>query len=183
MIWRYINKDKLNKIVCVNKKANNYRIALSANNVFDKNDYFNTCDTRYISIFINGKPDVKKLIEQLTILQREYHNSSEIKQFKINGKSCWFDDKERSSLINLINAKKNNEFSTVNIWFDEVSIELTIDKALYLINQIEQYSANCYNTTQQHLLEIKNLSTLEDCLNYDITKGYFDKLNIEIDVK
>lgn len=179
MVWRYINKDKLEKIICSNKSINQYRIALTANNKNVLKNY--DADIRYISIFVNNYPTITKLINVLLILQQEYHNSLEIKQFCINGKHCWFDDKKRACLINLINAKKSNELESVTIWFDNTSIEINADKALYLINQIEQYSANCYNVTQQRLLEIKNLSTLEDCLNYDITKGYPNILDIEIE--
>lgn len=176
MVWKYINKDKLEKIICSNKNTNEYRFALTSNN---KNILNN--DMRYISIFVNGKTNIQRIKNILLSLQQKYHNSLEIKQFNINNKICWFDDKERASLINLINVKKSSGISTIVIWFDETSIELTTDKALYLINQIEQYSASCYNITQKHLLEIKKLSTLEDCLNYDITKDYPNILNIEIE--
>ena len=178
MIWKYINKDKLKKIVNSNKITNEYRLALTANN----KNVLNDDSIRYIPIFVNGKTNIPKIINNLLSLQQKYHNSLEIKQFNINNKICWFDDKERASLINLINAKKSSGILTIIVWFDETPIELNVDEALNIINRIEQYSASCYNVTQQHLLEIKKLSTLEDCLNYDITKDYPDILNIDIKI-
>ena len=190
MIWRYIDKDKLEKIVCSNKNTNEYRIALTSN---DKNIPKNNNNVRYISIFVNGRTNIHKIISNLLSLQNEYHNSLEIKRFYVNGNTYWFDNQERTSLINLFNSQKDSGLSKTTIWFNNTPIELDIDKAITLINNIEQYSSNCYNVTQQHLLEIKNITNiknddkanveeqLKQCLNYDITKGYPNNLVFEIE--
>lgn len=43
------------------------------------------------------------------------------------------------------------------------------------------YDKKCYDNTQKHYVEINQLETIEDCLAYDITKGYSDILNIQIE--
>lgn len=45
---------------------------------------------------------------------------------------------------------------------------------------IENYAGICYNVTQKHITEIKKLTSIEECLNYDITAGYPAILNITL---
>ena len=61
-----------------------------------------------------------------------------------------------------------------------MSIELDINRALNILAMIENYASTCYNVTQKHINEIKKLSSIEECLNYDITANYPTILNITL---
>ena len=47
-----------------------------------------------------------------------------------------------------------------------------------LLTMVEKYAKKCFDNTQKHYIEIKQLESIEDCLQYDITAGYPDILNI-----
>ena len=64
--------------------------------------------------------------------------------------------------------------------FDNISIELDINNSLNILAMIENYASICYNVTQKHINEIKKLSSIEECLNYDITADYPTILNITL---
>nr|DAU41315.1 MAG TPA: hypothetical protein [Bacteriophage sp.] len=48
------------------------------------------------------------------------------------------------------------------------------------MDSIELYASECYNTTQQHIANIKKLNSKEQINNYDYTVGYPDKLIINL---
>ena len=180
MEWTYIKKSELNSIECINPYKGRYIIRLSPNSKNIPKDEENIYDTRITSIIVNNKPNLYDIKKELLSLQKEYDNSSEVNSFYINGKRIWFDKVTRVGIVNAINLQKELGNNTYTIWFDNMSIELDINRALNILAMIENYASTCYNVTQKHINEIKKLSSIEECLNYDITANYPTRLNITL---
>lgn len=180
MEWTYIKKSELNSIECINPYKSRYIIRLSPNSKNIPKDEENIYDTRITSIIVNNKPNLYDIKKELLSLQKEYDNSIEVNSFYIDRKRIWFDKATRVGIINAINLQKELGNNTYTIWFDNISIELDINRALNILAMIENYASTCYNVTQKHINEIKKLSSIEECLNYDITANYPAILNIDL---
>lgn len=180
MEWTYIKKSELNSIECINPYKGRYIIRLSPNSKNIPKDEENIYDTRITSIIVNNKPNLYDIKKELLSLQKEYDNSSEVNSFYIDKKRIWFDKATRVGIVNAINLQKELGNNTYTIWFDNMSIELDINRALNILAMIENYASTCYNVTQKHINEIKKLSSIEECLNYDITANYPTILNITL---
>ena len=113
-------------------------------------------------------------------MQAEYDNSAEVNSFYLNDKRVWLDKATRVGLFNILNLEKSNGIDVTTLWFNTMSIKINVDKALTLLTAVEIYAKKCFDNTQKHYIEIKQLESIEDCLQYDITAGYPDILNITL---
>ena len=181
MRWINIKKDELVGLECINTKNDKHILRLSPNSKnIEKSDKDNS-DTRIISLIVKNKPTLFDIKNHLLSLQKEYDSSIEVNCFILNNKKVWLDKLTRSSLFNTISLEKSNGIDITTIWFGTMSIKVNVDKALALLTAVEMYAKKCYDNTQKHCAEIKQLETIEDCLAYDITKDYPDILNIQIE--
>lgn len=179
MRWFNCKKEEFVSLECINTKTDKHIIRLSPNENFtpesESKDYI-----RFIPIYVNNKPNVKEIKELLLSLQAEYDNSAEVNSFYLNGKRVWFDKATRVGLFNILNIEKASNTETTTLWFSNTSIEIQVDKAIALLTTVEKYAKQCYDNTQKHYVEINQLESIEDCLQYDITAGYPDILNIKV---
>ena len=127
-------------------------------------------DARIISIIVKNKPTLFDIKNHLLSLQKEYDSSTEVKSFILNSERVWLDKSTRVGLFNILNLEKANRIETTTLWFNTISVEVDVDKALTLLTAVEIYAKKCYDNTQKHYVEINQLETIEDCLAYDITK-------------
>ena len=179
MRWFNCKKEEFVSLECINTKTDKHIIRLSPNkNFIPKGE--SKDDIRFIPIYVNNKPNVKEIKELLLSLQAEYDNSAEVNSFYLNGKRVWLDKATRVGLFNLLNIEKASNTETITLWFSNTSIEIQVDKAMALLTMVEKYAKQCYDNTQKHYVEINQLESIEDCLQYDITAGYPDILNITL---
>ena len=113
-------------------------------------------------------------------MQAEYDNSAEVNSFYLNGKRVWLDKATRVGLFNIFNIEKASNTETTTLWFSNTSIEIQVDKVMALLTMGEKYAKQGYDNTQKHYVEINQLESIEDCLQYDITAGYPDIFNITL---
>ena len=179
MRWFNCKKEEFVSLECINTKTDKHIIRLSPNGNFILKDESKD-DIRFIPIYIDNKPNVKEIKKLLLSLQAEYDNSAEVNSFYLNGKRVWFDKATRVGLFNILNIEKASNTETTTLWFSNTSIEIQVDKAIALLTTVEKYAKQCYDNTQKHYVEINQLESIEDCLQYDITAGYPDILNIKV---
>ena len=179
MRWFNCKKEEFISLECINSKTDKHILRLSPNGNFIPEDESKD-DIRFIPIYVNNKPNIKEIKELLLSLQAEYDNSAEVNSFYLNGKRVWFDKDTRVGLFNLLNIEKASNTETTTLWFSNTSIEIQVDKAIALLTTVEKYAKQCYDNTQKHYVEINQLESIEDCLQYDITAGYPDILNIKV---
>ena len=179
MRWFNCKKEEFISLECINTKTDKHIIRLSPNGNFIPEDESKD-DIRFIPIYVNNKPNVKEIKELLLSLQTEYDNSAEVNSFYLNGKRVWLDKATRVGLFNILNIEKASNTETTTLWFSNNSIEIQVDKAIALLTTVEKYAKQCYDNTQKHYVKINQLESIEDCLQYDITAGYPDILNIKV---
>lgn len=179
MRWFNCKKEEFISLECINSKTDKHILRLSPNGNFIPEDERKD-DIRFIPIYVNNKPNVKEIKELLLSLQTEYDNSAEVNSFYLNGKRVWLDKATRVGLFNILNIEKASNTETTTLWFSNTSIEIQVDKAIALLTTVEKYAKQCYDNTQKHYVEINQLESIEDCLQYDITAGYPDILNITL---
>ena len=179
MRWFNCKKEEFVSLECINTKTDKHIIRLSPNGNFILKDESKD-DIRFIPIYINNKPNVKEIKKLLLSLQAEYDNSAEVNSFYLNGKRVWLDKATRVGLFNILNIEKASNTETTTLWFSNTSIEIQVDKAIALLTMVEKYAKQCFDNTQKHYVEINQLESIEDCLQYDITAGYPDILNIKV---
>lgn len=179
MRWFNCKKEEFVSLECINVKTDKHILRLSPNGNFTPESESKD-DIRFIPIYVNNKPNVKEIKELLLSLQAEYDNSAEVNSFYLNDKRVWLDKATRVGLFNILNLEKSNGIDVTTLWFNTMSIKINIDKALTLLTAVEIYAKKCFDNTQKHYIEIKQLESIEDCLQYDITTGYPDILNITL---
>lgn len=181
MRWINIKNEELIGLECINPKNDKHILRLSPNSKNLEKDEQDNNDTRIVSIIVNNKPTLFDIKNYLLSLQKEYDSSREVNCFVLNDKKVWLDKSTRVGLFNIFNLEKANGIETTTLWFNTISVEIDVDKALTLLTAVEIYAKKCYDNTQKHYAEIKQLDTIESCLKYDITTGYPDILNIQIE--
>lgn len=105
---------------------------------------------------------------------KAYDKSSSVNSFYYNGKEYWLDKATRVGLQNLANCSSDN----MSLVLGNEIIKLSVDKVKEFLAQLEIYAGKCYVATSQHLLNIKELKTVEDVINYDYISGYPDKITL-----
>ena len=179
MRWFNCKKEEFVSLECINVKTDKHILRLSPNGNFTPEGESKD-DIRFIPIYVNNKPNIKEIKELLLSLQAEYDNSAEVNSFYLNGKRVWLDKATRVGLFNILNLEKSNGIDVTTLWFNTMSIKINVDKALTLLTAVEIYAKKCFDNTQKHYIKIKQLESIEDCLQYDITAGYPDILNITL---
>ena len=180
MRWINIKKDELVGLECINPKNDRHILRLSPNSKNIIQDEQDNNDTRIVSIIVNNKPSIDDIKKHLLFLQKEYDSSFEVNCFILGDKKVWLDKATRVGLFNILNLEKSNGIDVTTLWFNTMSIKINIDKALTLLTTVEMYAKKCFDNTQKHYVEINQLKSIEDCLQYDITAGYPDILNITL---
>ena len=109
-----------------------------------------------------------------------YDTSSSVNGFMLNGLLVWLDKATRVGLMNSTTIERDLGQETTELWLGEHNLIIKCDLAIQLLQQLEVYALKCFNVTAAHKKEVNSLSTIEEINSYDITKGYPDKLVINI---
>ena len=181
MRWINIKRKELVGLECINPKNDKHILRLSPNSKNIVQDEQETNDARIVSIIVNNKPLIDDIKKHLLSLQEEYDSSFEVNCFILSGKKVWLDKATRVGLFNILNIEKASNTETTTLWFNNISIEIQVDKAIALLTMVEKYAKQCYDNTQKHYVEINQLESIEEALAYDITAGYPEILNINIE--
>ena len=106
-----------------------------------------------------------------------YDKSKEIEEFTMNGISLWLDRYERETLDRRFKIELKNGKTESVLWKNGIAFNLVIEEALVMLDAIEMYAIDTYDTTQQHLANVNMLQTIEEINHYDYRQGYPEKLN------
>lgn len=105
-----------------------------------------------------------------------YDKSEEINSFTIQSVKLWLDKETRTGLKLRFDAEKASGVENTTLWYGNIKIPLNVDVAISLLLQVELYASGSYDTTQQHIANVMNLTTIENVKVYDFTVNYPDKL-------
>lgn len=105
-----------------------------------------------------------------------YDKSEAVNSFTFGDAPMWLDKTMRVGLMNSINIEKSAGRTATNLWFNGLSFSLPVEQAIGMLNQLELYALDCYNTTQRHIAAINAMTAKEEVEAYDFTTNYPDKL-------
>lgn len=164
-------------LVCVNEETVTYP---AMEGTVERTAYI--YDTLWVYCDTNDEESIRKsLVRELEKRIKEYDVSDHVNEFTLAGKKMWLSKEMRVGLMNSINIEKSAKKTDTVLWFEGINYTIPIDVALQMLAQLELYALSCYNVTQQHLSEASGLSTLEELINYDYTRGYPSKLVFNLD--
>lgn len=120
-----------------------------------------------------AKREVLKKIEA-------YDTSSAVNGFVLNGQSVWLEKATRVGLMNSTTIAKAMGQDTTTLWLGDNRLVVDCDKAIQLLSALEMYALECFNVTAAHKKAVGELTSVEDVLSYDYTKGYPAKLTMTV---
>lgn len=103
-----------------------------------------------------------------------YDNSKYVNSFYYQDKQYWLSKDIRIGLLRLIDSGAEQ----ITLQLNDNYLIISPDKLKEFLNQLEVYAGKCFATTAYHLQNLKQLSTIQDLLNYDYTVKYPNKITL-----
>lgn len=131
----------------------------------------------------NQNPEYLLALEKEVKLRmiEEYDSSHNVNGFLFNGMVLWLDRINRVVFANVITSAETLGQETVTMAYsDEISITLPTTNAKILLASLEIYAATCYNITLFHKNTVKNMTDINDVINFDVTADYPPRLEFNI---
>ena len=101
-----------------------------------------------------------------------YDASDSVNAFILDGQRGWLDKDTRMGLRQNIADRKLRGLSNIIIWVNGKPHSMTLERAENFLRKVEDYAYTCKAVTYQHKVNVKNLTTLNDILQYNYTKDY-----------
>ena len=120
--------------------------------------------------------DITALIKGI----EDYDSSENVNIFYVNNVPVWFNKETRTALNNSISIEKEVGKDTTTLWINNTPYIISIDIAKQMLSDIELYTIACYNNTRQNIAEAQTITLKSEVANFDITKGYPEKLNFNL---
>ena len=109
-----------------------------------------------------------------------YDTSSSVNGFMLNGLLVWLDKATRVGLMNSTTIAKAAGQQTTTLWLGDTKLEVGCDMAIHLLSALEMYALECFNVTAAHKKAVAELTDIGEVLSYDYTKGYPEKLMMNV---
>lgn len=126
--------------------------------------------------------DIEDTLEQVVAEKiatiQAYDNSDSVNSFLLNGYSVWIDREDRIGTRRAIELDVEAGNTESELWLQGMMLKVNSQLALKLLDKLEHYAFLAYNTTQRHIHNIKQLTTIEDVNKYDYTQGYPQQLEL-----
>ena len=110
----------------------------------------------------------------------DYDVSSSVNSFILNGKEMWFNRDTRTSIMNSLTILQQIGKETMNLWYDGTKYVIPCNTLIQMLQAIEWYAILCFNVTEEHKAEVKNLTTVDEVDAYVYTTGYPEKLSFVV---
>lgn len=101
-----------------------------------------------------------------------YDSSDNVNKFYIDNIQMWIDKPTRVGLRLRFESELNSGLEETTLWSDGVPFKLVLTDALNMLHAIELYASACYDNTQMHIHNIKNMDSVYEINNYVYTEGY-----------
>lgn len=109
-----------------------------------------------------------------------YDTSDKVNGFVLNGAVVWLDKATRVGLMNSTTIAKAMGQATTTLWLGDTKLEVGCDMAIQLLSALEMYALECFNVTAAHKKAVAELTDIGEVLSYDYTKGYPEKLMMNV---
>ena len=165
------------------KSGDTYMSEIYCNKDTELQNYEVVAYSEYLRTENKKKYQDKTLEEAKEILLAEidaYDTSSAVNGFMLNGLLVWLDKATRVGLMNSTIIAKDMGQTTTTLWFGNTKLEVGCDIAIQLLSTLEMYALKCFNVTAVHKKAVAELTDIEKVLSYNYTKGYPEKLTINL---
>jgi len=125
-------------------------------------------------------PTLQDVIESKISEINEYDISENVNSFTINGVSGWIDRNTRVALLHAIDVVSENGGTEYTVWFEGIPMTLPIQTIKEFLSALELYAIGAFNVTNRHIMNVRQLQTIEEVENYDFTRGYPEKVVVDI---
>ena len=109
-----------------------------------------------------------------------YDTSSAVNGFMLNGAEVWLDFELRDRVYQGNERLQRIGRTDTTLWLGNKCYNLSIEQVQNIISHIEAYAKDCYNVTAAHKKAVGELTSVEEVLSYDYTKGYPEKLTMTV---
>ena len=125
----------------------------------------------------NRLGNIEFIYKDILLAQSSLYDQSEnVKSFIYKGNKYWLDKQQRSCIKTI--AESNLE--ELDIVLGDTTVTVPSKVVKNFIVQLEIYAHMCFVATAKHRQTIKSLENIEDILNYDYTKGYPNKVILNL---
>lgn len=122
--------------------------------------------------YIVEKWTEKRRKEVINEIRANADNRETVKRFTINGISDWFESETRSSLRDKVASERRKGRTKTIIYSAGVGYEMTLEQADDFLDTLQVYAADCFQITEAHEANVKNLEEVKDIDAYDYKRGY-----------
>lgn len=105
-----------------------------------------------------------------------YDSSENVNMFYLNDIPMWLDRDERTILQRRFELEIKNNIMTSTLWKNDNRFEINPSVGIQMLDELEMYAIKCFDATNTHLNNVKQLKNLDDVKMYDYKVGYPDKL-------
>ena len=110
----------------------------------------------------------------------DYDKSSEVNIFYVSQLPMWLSREERIVIKDRFSREVEEGKSTTKLRYNGLAIELDPLMGIQMINALSSYADACFDVTEDHKANVRNLTTKEEVSLYDHTIGYPEKLKFDI---
>lgn len=125
-------------------------------------------------------PTLSEVINNKVEEIKKYDTSEDVNSFSINGESGWIDRNTRVALLHALDVVEQSGGTTYTVWFNDNPLTLDITTIKQFLTSLELYAIEALNVTNTHIREVKQLQSIQEVENYDITLGYPEKINLNL---
>ena len=139
---------------------------------------------------LNTEPTTEQILLQAIENKLFYLNlhdhSDKVNNCIINYKNqeinYWIDVTKRTELEKAVKNYMDSGRSTyrLDLRDKQISITISCEKLLQMLQALEIYAIDCYNVTTNHIYTLKSMTSIEAIEAYDFTTGYPDMLIFNI---
>jgi hypothetical protein len=185
-IFKNLDETRFNVTTDFNKRATHY-LLLSDEQVAYKeaHPYASPYDIWNMTIEepIMEEPVVdtlQSLKENILKDIEKYDKSVNVNLFYVNGEGDWLDKDTRVGLMNSTLAVIRENKPTVPLWINNKCYIVKCEDMISMLDKLELYALECFNTTSQHKAFIINAEMEEYLSNYDYKSNYPQKLTFTL---
>lgn len=109
-----------------------------------------------------------------------YDKSSNVNEFYVYNVSMWLSREERIVIKDRFEREVAQGITKTKLRYNGLSLELDPVIGIQMINALSSYADACFDVTEDHKANVKELKTKEEVESYDYTIGYPDKLTFEL---
>ena len=107
---------------------------------------------------------------------KTYDLSNDVNEFTISGTPIWLDKATRTGLMLRFQSEMAMGETETTLWYNGQQFPLSLENAMQILYALEVYASKCYDNTEKHISEVKNLENIEEVKAFNIKEGYPSKL-------